>query len=164
LVAVQRVPLSLDDAWGFFSDPRNLALITPASLAFRLRTPDLPREVYPGLIVEYTVTPVARVPVAWVAEITHVVPKELFVDEQRRGPYALWHHEHHFREVEGGVEVRDLVSYAVPFGPLGLGDVVNALLVRRRLEEIFAYRRAILEDRFGALEAQPRAAKGAAPD
>ena len=145
--ARQRLPISLEEAWGFFSDPRNLREITPRWLGFQVRTPDLPAHMYPGLIIEYTVRPFLNIPVTWVTEITHIDEGRLFVDEQRRGPYAMWHHEHHFAPVEGGVEVRDIVSYAVPGGPLG--DVVNALTVRERVRGIFRHRKGVLEARWG---------------
>jgi ligand-binding SRPBCC domain-containing protein len=150
LRAKQPVPLSLDDAWAFFSDPRNLAVITPPSMGFVIQS-EVPPAMYEGMLIEYTVRPLLGLPVRWVTEITHVKEREYFVDEQRSGPYRLWHHEHHFRPIPGGVEVRDLVSYALPFGPLG--DIVERLAVRRRLAEIFGYRRRVLLERFGPMPA-----------
>ena len=146
LRATQCIPLTLDDAWAFFSDPRNLSVITPKAMGFVVKT-QLPASVYPGLIVEYTVKPLGPVPLAWVTEITHVREREFFVDEQRSGPYRLWHHEHHFRAITGGVEMSDIVSYALPFGPLG--NVVDRLVVADRVRGIFRYRAQVLEDRFG---------------
>ena len=115
---VQRLPISVPEAWSFFSDPRNLPRITPPSLGLEV-TSDLPGKMYPGMIVTYRVRPIPGVPVDWVTEITHVREPSLFVDEQRFGPYRFWHHEHHFREVEGGVEMVDLVLYALPLGGIG---------------------------------------------
>jgi ligand-binding SRPBCC domain-containing protein len=149
------LPVPLDEAWAFFSDPRNLAAITPPWLGFAVTSRDLPARMYAGLIVAYTVRPFLGIPVRWVAEITHVRELEYFVDEQRSGPYAFWHHEHHFRAVDGGTEMRDIVHYAAPFGPLG--DVVVRFQVRGKLEEIFAYRRKELERRFGSRGTEPRA-------
>ena len=146
LTARQVVPVSLDEAWAFFSSPRNLPLITPPWLDLRL-TSEPPAEMYPGLIITYTVRPILGIPLPWATEITHVEDCVRFVDDQRVGPYGLWHHQHDFREVEGGTEVRDTVHYAVPFGPLG--DIVALLAVRPRLHDIFAYRRAVLRERFG---------------
>ncbi len=146
LTARQVVPVSLDEAWAFFSSPRNLPLITPPWLDLRL-TSEPPAEMYPGLIITYTVRPLLGIPLPWATEITHVEDRVRFVDDQRIGPYALWHHQHDFREVEGGTEVRDTVHYAVPFGPLG--DIVALLAVRPRLHDIFAYRRAVLREHFG---------------
>ena len=139
--------LVIEEAWDFFADPRNLQLITPPALGLRL-TSEPPPRIYPGLLIAYQLQPFPRVRTAWITEITHLVEGRLFVDEQRVGPYRLWHHEHHFAEREGGVEVRDLVQYAMPFGPLG--EVVQALVVKRRLSDIFAFRRRVLAVRFGA--------------
>ena len=143
---VQRLPISLPEAWRFFSDPRNLPRITPPSLGLRV-TSELPGEMYPGMIITYTVRPIPWVAVGWVTEITHVREPSLFVDEQRFGPYRFWHHEHHFREVDGGVEMEDIVHYALPFGILG--RMVGGLPVRRRLAEIFDFRRSFLAREFG---------------
>jgi len=143
---VQRLPISLPEAWRFFSDPRNLPRITPPSLGLEV-TSDFPGEMYPGMILTYRVRPIPWVPVGWVTEITHVREPFLFVDEQRFGPYRFWHHEHHFREVPGGVEMEDIVHYALPFGTIG--KVFGGPLVRRRLEQIFAFRRRFLAREFG---------------
>ena len=142
----QRLPISPREAWRFFSDPRNLPRITPPSLGLEV-TSDLPGEMYPGMIITYRVRPIPWVSVGWVTEITHVRMPSLFVDEQRFGPYRFWHHEHHFREVEGGVEMEDIVHYALPFGTIG--RVFGGPLVRRRLEQIFAFRRRFLAGEFG---------------
>ncbi|MEX2446229.1 MAG: SRPBCC family protein [Dehalococcoidia bacterium] len=149
---VQCLPVPLEEAWRFFSDPRNLAAITPPDMGFEV-TSDTPDRMYAGLIVTYRVRPLFRVPVAWVTEITHLDEPRLFVDEQRMGPYRFWHHQHHFREVPGGVEMRDIVHYDVGFGPLG--DLLGALVVRRRLRLIFEFRRRVLEQRFGVLATEP---------
>ena len=147
LESVQAVPVSLDEAWAFFSDPRNLSLLTPPSLGFKITSHNLPAHVYEGLIISYTVTPLLKIPVTWVTEITHLREGAFFVDEQRAGPYAFWHHQHHFRAIEGGVEMRDIVHYAAPFGPLG--DLIVRFAVKPRLREIFAFRRGVLRRRFG---------------
>ena len=143
---VQRLPISLPEAWSFFSDPRNLPRITPPSLGLEV-TSDLPGVMYPGMIITYRVRPIQWISVGWVTEITHVREPDLFVDEQRFGPYRFWHHEHHFREVEGGVEMEDIVHYALPLGTIG--RVVGGPLVRRRLEQIFSFRRRFLAREFG---------------
>jgi len=144
----QRLPIALDEAWDFFSDPRNLAVITPPEMGFVVQT-ELPPRMHPGLIIKYKVRPLFNVPLTWVTEITHVVEHQLFVDEQRFGPYRFWHHQHHFREIPGGVEMRDIVHYDVGFGPLG--DIANLVIVRPRVQAIFDFRRRVLEQRFGGL-------------
>jgi ligand-binding SRPBCC domain-containing protein len=148
LAVTHRMPVSLDEAWGFFSDPRNLALITPPDMGFEV-TGDAPGQMYAGLIVAYRVRPLLGIPVTWVTEITHLEAHRMFVDEQRIGPYRFWHHQHHFRAIDGGVEMRDIVHYDVGFGPVG--DLVNLLAVRRRLRGIFEFRRRVLEQRFGVM-------------
>lgn len=150
LAARQFVPISLDEAWAFFSAPDDLAVMTPPSLNMQV-TSHPPDEMYPGLIVTYTMSPLPVGPfrTEWVTEITHVQPKRFFVDEQRLGPYRFWHHQHHFREVDGGTEVRDVVHYSLPFGPLG--DIAHRFVVRPRLRAIFRYRRQVLVERFGSV-------------
>jgi ligand-binding SRPBCC domain-containing protein len=145
----QRLPVPLEGAWHFFVDPRNLAVITPPDMGFEI-TGDPPDQMYAGMLVAYRVRPIFGLPVTWLTEITQLHEGRMFVDEQRRGPYRFWHHQHHFREIAGGIEMQDIVHYDVGFGPIG--DVVNAVAVRRRLRQIFAFRRGVLQQRFGALE------------
>jgi ligand-binding SRPBCC domain-containing protein len=143
------LPITREEAWAFFSDPRNLARITPPAMGFVIKS-EVPEHVYTGLMITYTVRPMLNVPVTWVTEITSVVEGDRFVDEQRVGPYAMWHHEHHFREVPGGTEMRDIIHYAVPGGPFG--DLVKHYVVARRVAEIFAYRRRVLDGLFGTID------------
>lgn len=141
----QVITASRSAAWRFFSDPRNLARITPPSLGFEITTPDLPDHIYPGLMIAYRVRPLFRVPLTWLTEITHVDEGVRFIDEQRLGPYAIWHHEHAFRELSPTrVELEDRITYALPFGQLG--DLAHPWLVRPQLQQIFAFReRAVRE-------------------
>lgn len=145
LERVVRVRAPLERVWEFFADPRNLPEITPPWLRFRIVSP-VPARMYPGLLIEYRVRPFWW-EVAWVSEITHVEDGVRFVDEQRVGPYRLWHHEHHFRRVGGQVEVRDLVLYALPGGRLGRRVAGRA--VQHRLRAIFDYRERAVLERFG---------------
>src|SRR5262249_46235023 len=134
--------LGLEECWRFFSDPRNLAKITPPALNFRIRRP-LPDTIYPGLMIEYTVSPLLGIPLTWLTEIVQVKEPDFFADEQRVGPYRLWHHEHFFRPMEDGrTEVRDLVTYVPPFGPFGV--ILNRFVIRPQLHRIFAFRAAHL--------------------
>jgi ligand-binding SRPBCC domain-containing protein len=146
LETIQRLPVTLNEAWRYFSDASNLAKITPPSLGFEVTSP-LPDRVYAGLIITYRVRPLFGVPVNWVTEITHVDEQRLFVDEQRFGPYRFWHHQHHFRAVDGGVEMTDIVHYALPPG----GGIARGLIVAPRLKQIFDYRREVLERTYGTL-------------
>ena len=138
LERVSTVPTTLDKAWAFFSDPRNLAFITPPEMDFQIRTKLEPGEFYEGMIIEYTVKPFGNIPVRWVSEICEIVDKERFVDAQRKGPYKKWVHRHEFSEGEGGVHMRDVVIYAMPYGILG--RLMHWLIVRRQLERIFDFR------------------------
>lgn len=142
------MPISLQEAWDFFSSPANLQHITPANLGFNIISTHHGQTMYPGQIIEYTVRPVLNIPLYWMTEITHVEPLKFFVDEQRYGPYSLWHHQHHFKEVPGGVEMTDIVHYKMPFW--FLGDIANALFVKRQLKAIFDFRFASIESRYPA--------------
>jgi ligand-binding SRPBCC domain-containing protein len=131
--------------WDFFSNPANLQKITPPAMNFQVLSP-LPEKVYPGLIIAYKVTPMPGFRAGWITEITHVEEGKLFVDEQRQGPYRMWHHEHHFNDTGDGIEVIDIVTYALPMG--FLGHWVHPILVKPRLKHIFAYREKQLEKLF----------------
>jgi len=149
LKSIQKLPIDLDTAWDFFSSPANLKVITPDYMGFEVTSEGSDAKMFPGMIISYIVRPVLHIPMEWVTEITHVKDKEYFVDEQRFGPYSLWHHKHFFTSIEGGVEMTDIVHYKVPLGPLG--DLANLLFVRRKLNEIFDYRTKVLNDLFGTL-------------
>ncbi|WP_346856140.1 SRPBCC family protein [uncultured Draconibacterium sp.] len=144
----QLINSTLDEVWDFISSPQNLKKITPDYMGFDIRTPNLPDKIYPGMIISYIVRPVLHIPTTWVTEITHVVEKHYFVDEQRVGPYSLWHHQHIIEEVENGVLMRDIVSYQPPMG--WLGKMANSILIKNKLNEIFEYRKKVLEELFPA--------------
>jgi len=146
LQSKQILPITLKEAWDFFSSPKNLQTITPDYLGFQI-TSELADKMYAGQIITYKVKPLFGISLFWMTEITHVEEGKYFVDEQRFGPYAMWHHQHHFKEVEGGVEMTDIVNYRLPLGPLG--SIANYLFVRRQLNEIFAYRQRFLEEHYG---------------
>lgn len=145
----QNLPISLDQAWDFLSDPKNLKTITPDYMGFHILS-GADRPMYPGQLIQYIVTPVLGIKTKWVTEITHVVDKKFFVDEQRFGPYALWHHKHFLREIPGGVEMEDIVDYKLPLGILG--QMVHPIIVAPKLKEIFDYRKTKLESLFGVFE------------
>jgi ligand-binding SRPBCC domain-containing protein len=142
----QVICASLNDVWQFFSDPHNLARLTPPELNLVVPA-DTPHEVHPGMIITYRIHVIAGIPASWVTEITQVIDRRMFVDEQRFGPYCFWHHQHHFRETNEGIEVRDLVHYSLPFGPLG--KLVHAMVIKARLEEIFDFRVGSIQTEFG---------------
>lgn len=137
LLREQIIPADLDQVWRFFATPRNLDELTPPDLRFRILT-EVPAEMYPGLLIEYRISPLPGVWLRWLTEIRHIRPHACFVDEQRIGPYRLWYHEHHFEAVPGGVRMIDRVTYEVGWGPFGW--LAERLWVRRQLEHIFDYR------------------------
>ena len=146
----QKLPIDLDHAWSFFTDPRNLDTLTPGDMGFEITT-DLEQErIYPGMIITYKVSPLLGIKMNWTTEITHVADRSFFVDDQRAGPFSLWHHQHHFRSVEGGVEMTDIVHYRAPLG--FLGRLAEHWIVNRRVNQIFDYRRKVLEEIFGKWE------------
>lgn len=135
----QVVNTNIETCWQFFSSPQNLELITPSYLNFRVLT-DVPEAMFEGLLIAYKVSPILGIPVRWVTEITHVNDRFYFVDEQRVGPYKLWHHEHHFKLLNNQVEMTDVVSYIIPFG--WFGRLIHRLFLRRKIVAIFDYRKA----------------------
>ena len=143
----QNLPISIQQAWDFLSDPKNLKTITPEYMGFHILS-GADRPMFAGQIIQYIVTPVLGIKTKWVTEITHVVDKNYFVDEQRFGPYALWHHKHFIKEIDGGIEMEDIIDYKVPFG--SLGQLAHPILVKPKLEEIFNYRTKKLEALFGS--------------
>jgi ligand-binding SRPBCC domain-containing protein len=146
--SVQKLPVDLATTWKFFSDPNNLLAVTPPFLNLKITNKVFGDEVYPGQVLMYTVKPLLGIPFHWMTEITHVEPLKFFVDEQRKGPYKLWHHQHHFKAIEGGVEMTDLVHYRLPLG--FLDGIIHPLIVKKKLEEIFHYRYYKAIELFGA--------------
>lgn len=142
----QFLPISLEEAWDFFSAPQNLNEITPPEMKFEILTKDIPR-MYAGQIIQYNVTPFPLVKMGWVTEITQVEEHKMFIDEQRFGPYSFWHHQHIFEPQNGGVMMTDILHYRVPLGVVG--KLVNALVVSSKVEGIFEYRFKLLENKFG---------------
>lgn len=142
------LPIPLAEAWDFFSSPLNLAKITPPAMNFVVtsgHTADT--KMYPGMLIAYKITPLFGIKMNWVTEITHIKNMEYFVDEQRAGPYALWHHQHHFNEIKGGVHMTDILTYAVPFGIIG--RLANTLMIEKEIKKVFAYREQTINDLFG---------------
>lgn len=143
----QLLRTTLDEAWSFFSTPKNLARITPPDMGFVIREPFDDRPAHSGQLITYSVKPLLGIPLTWVTRIEEVKAPFKFVDTQLRGPYKRWWHEHTFEEVEGGVLMRDRVEYELPMGPLG--EAMHDLVVEGRLKRIFDHRWAVLEVLFG---------------
>ncbi len=141
----QVVNTDLKNAWEFLSNPKNLQLITPEHMGFEIVL-GADRPMFQGQIIQYKVCPFPGIKTNWVTEITHVKQEEFFVDEQRIGPYKMWHHKHFVKEVDGGVEMEDLIHYIVPMGILG--QIVHPFIVRKKLIKIFEYRREKLKEIF----------------
>ena len=142
----QNLPITIDEAWEFLSSPYNLKTITPDYMGFEILS-GADRPMFPGQIIQYIVTPVLGIKTKWVTEITHVQNKKYFVDEQRFGPYTLWHHKHFIKEIPGGVEMEDIIDYKVPMGILG--ELVHPFIVKPKIDEIFNYRHKKLIELFG---------------
>lgn len=146
----QKLPLSLEKCWDFFSSPENLKILTPEHLCFEIKNKEKDKKIYPGQILAYTVRPICNFPIEWITEITQVQEPLYFIDEQRFGPYKFWHHEHHFHSIPNGVEVVDTIYYKMPYGYLG--QIIHKYKVKKDLEAIFSFRRNKLEELFGPYE------------
>lgn len=142
------MPISLEKAWDFFSSPLNLAEITPKDMTFKVTSPNMENtKMYPGMIITYKVSPLLGIKLNWMTEITHVMDNKFFIDEQRFGPFAFWHHQHHFEEIDGGILMKDILHYAVGWG--FLGNIANALIVAKQIKHIFDFRFKKVEELFG---------------
>ncbi|AZI27880.1 hypothetical protein EA772_00180 [Pedobacter sp. G11] len=140
----------MDTAWDFFSSPLNLAEITPKDMTFDVTSPKMANtKMYPGLIITYKVSPLFGIKLDWVTEITHVKENEYFIDEQRFGPFAFWHHQHHFQSIDGGVLMKDILHYSVGWGVIG--KVANGVIVNNKINEIFNFRYKKVESLFGKM-------------
>jgi len=149
LKSVQQLPISMEEAWAFFATPKNLEKITPPDMTFKILSDLGDGEMYPGMFIKYYVSPFLGIKLFWTTEITHVETQRFFVDEQRVGPFKIWHHQHHFKPIEGGVEMTDIVDYAVPFGIVG--SIAKALFVNKQVKNIFTFRHQTLENLFGKI-------------
>ena len=147
ITSEQTLPITLDEAWDFFSSPRNLSKITPKEMGFIITNTPSPK-MFEGQIITYKVSPVLGVKINWMTEITTVKEGEYFIDEQRFGPYALWHHKHFFEPTENGTKMTDLVHYALPLG--FIGRIMNTLVVNNKLKEIFDYRVVKVDEIFNS--------------
>jgi len=138
----QLIPISMTEAWEFFSNPVNLSKITPPWLNLKVIS-NIPKSMHLGMIISYRITPVAFMPTIWISEITHVKIPTYFVDEQRLGPFRFWHHQHFFKEVGRDVEMQDIVNYVMPLGPIG--EMVHEISVSKKIKDIFDFRKKALE-------------------
>lgn len=147
IIQTQKIPATMDQVWDFISKPGNLKKITPASMDFVVTSTNGNDPMYAGMIITYVLKPMLGIRTKWMTEITHVQNKEYFVDEQRLGPYKMWHHQHKIQPVAGGVLMTDIVTYIPPFG--WLGAIANSLFIRKKLKQIFDFRTTAVETAFG---------------
>ncbi|HJY11597.1 MAG TPA: SRPBCC family protein [Flavobacterium sp.] len=144
----QKLPIPIRETWDFFSSPMNLAQITPREMSFRvISDPNHLEKMYPGMIITYKISPTAGIVLNWMTEITHIRNEEYFIDEQRFGPYKFWHHQHHFKAIEGGTEMTDILTYGLPMGILG--RIANKIFVADKLQQVFNFRKEKVIELFG---------------
>ena len=147
----QNLPLSLSEAWNFFSSPLNLAKITPSDMAFKVTSElNTEQKMYPGMIITYEVSPISGISLNWMTEITQVEHEKYFIDEQRFGPFKFWHHQHHFKAITNGVEMTDILTYGLPLG--FIGEIAHELFVANKLKETFNYREKKTIELFGSYQ------------
>lgn len=149
LKRVQNIPVTLNRAWDFFSKPENLGLITPSFLNYSIIERSDVGDMYPGMIITYQLSPVLNISIRWATEITQIKEFKYFIDNQIKGPFTIWHHEHHFEEVEEGIEMTDILFYDLPYG--FLGKLVHKLFVKKKMDEIFYYREQKIKELFGIM-------------
>ncbi|HCY45878.1 MAG TPA: hypothetical protein DHU89_04285 [Flavobacteriales bacterium] len=142
----QKIHTTVDEIWDFVSSPGNLKEITPDYMGFEITTGHTSDVMYPGMIISYKVSPILGIKMPWVTEITHVSEKDYFVDEQRKGPYKIWHHEHKIIQTDDGVIMTDLITYEPPFG--FLGGIANKLFIKKQLNAIFEYRKKVIDEKY----------------
>ncbi|MCL3782453.1 hypothetical protein EMN47_18885 [Prolixibacteraceae bacterium JC049] len=146
----QLIKQPMETVWDFISSPKNLKEITPDYMGFDITSIGLPEKMYAGMIISYQVTPISGYKTTWVTEITHVEEGKYFVDEQRVGPYKMWHHEHILQPRDNDTLMIDIISYQPPLGILG--DIANKFVIRSKIAEIFDYREQVLDRLFNSNE------------
>lgn len=144
--AEQYLPIDKNKAWAFFSSPKNLSLITPPEMDFKILTKQNDGEIYEGMKIDYTVKPLFGIRVRWQTEICRVENQKYFTDRQTKGPYKIWEHTHSFVEIDNGVLITDVVNYELPLG--FIGKIAERILVRKKINAIFDYRKNILKKLF----------------
>jgi len=149
LKKIQNFPITLEKCWDFFSNPSNLELVTPPELGLEIIS-ELPDTIYPGMIIQYNVSPLLGIKQTCVTEITHIKEPEYFIDEQKIGPYTFWHHQHHFKKIKDDmIETSDIINYSLPFDPFS--RIIHNLFISKRLNYIFDYREKVLSQKFGKI-------------
>ncbi len=144
----QFIPQPVEAIWDFFSRPENLKKLTPAKVGITMLSDLSGQKMYPGMLIPYYISPLLGIRMKWTTEITHIDPMHYFIDVQQEGPYAFWHHQHHFTPQNGGTLMHDILHYKVPYGPIG--TIADLLMVNNMVDEIFRYRAKSIEDFFNA--------------
>jgi len=142
----QLVKTDINTLWEFMSSPKNLETITPESMMFKITSKNKEEKMYPGMIITYIVSPLLKIKLTWMTEITQVKEKSFFIDEQRLGPYTMWHHQHIFKQTEEGVLMKDIITYIPPFGIIG--KIANFLFIKNKVNQIFNYRNKKIDSLF----------------
>lgn len=142
----QFLSTDINTAWNFFSSAKNLAKITPPELSFKILTELDDKDIYEGMLIEYTVKPLFGISLHWQTEIWKIKKPEMFIDRQLKGPYKVWEHSHEFIQKEKGILMKDAVKYQLPFGIIG--RITHSLIVKQKIERIFNYRKEILNKIF----------------
>ncbi|MGN6195636.1 MAG: SRPBCC family protein [Ginsengibacter sp.] len=142
----QFLPTDINTAWDFFSSAKNLARITPPELDFKILTDLGEKDIYRGMLIDYTLKPLFGIRLHWQTEIWKLKKPRMFIDRQLKGPYKIWEHTHEFIQKEKGIIMKDAVKYQLPFGIIG--KMAHSLIVRKKIEHIFNYRKEILSKIF----------------
>ena len=142
----QLVKTDINTLWDFMSSPKNLETITPESMMFKITSKNKDEKMYPGMIITYIVSPLLKIKLTWMTEITQVKEKSFFIDEQRLGPYTMWHHQHIFKQTEEGILMKDIITYIPPFGIIG--KIANFLFIKNKVNQIFDYRNKKIDSLF----------------
>ena len=142
----QLVKTDINTLWEFMSSPKNLETITPESMMFKITSKNKDEKMYPGMIITYIVSPLLKIKLTWMTEITQVKEKSFFIDEQRLGPYTMWHHQHIFKQTEEGILMKDIITYIPPFGIIG--KIANFLFIKNKVNQIFDYRNKKIDSLF----------------
>jgi len=142
----QLVKTDINTLWDFMSSPKNLETITPESMMFKITSKNKDEKMYPGMIITYIVSPLLKIKLTWMTEITQVKEKSFFIDEQRLGPYTMWHHQHIFKQTEEGILMKDIITYIPPFGIIG--KIANFLFIKSKVNQIFNYRNKKIDSLF----------------
>ena len=147
LTCIQKIPAPLQQVWDFYASHANLQIITPSYMKFKVISQNEAEKLHSGQVIEYQVRPILNIPLYWMTVIKNVSAPTYFMDEQRKGPYSIWQHQHIFKAIDGGTEMTDIVLYRNRLSLLG--ELANVLFIKRKLRDIFEFRFHKMEEIFG---------------